>query len=103
VQLVSNFKGVGAERATYTVRVKPGASHLADMTCDCSLRLGTEYKILYLLNLILTYTFDIRTISFLNLLLQLSSAKLTRRAMQVPSAATFTAPRPPEGGGVVCS
>ena len=29
VQLVSNFKGAGAERATYTVRVKPGASCLA--------------------------------------------------------------------------
>ena len=45
VQLVSNLKGAGAERATYTVRVKPGASRLADMTCDCSLRLGTEYQI----------------------------------------------------------
>ena len=45
MQLVSNLKGAGAERATYTVRVKPGASRLADMTCDCSLRLGTEYQI----------------------------------------------------------
>ena len=45
VQLVSNFKGAGAKRARYTVRVKPGASRLADMTCDCSSRLGTEYQI----------------------------------------------------------
>jgi len=45
VQLVSNFKGAGAERATYTVCVKPGASCLADLTCDCSLRLATENQI----------------------------------------------------------
>ena len=45
VQLVSNFKGAGAERATYTVCVKPGASCLADLTCDCSLRLATEHQV----------------------------------------------------------
>ena len=44
-QLASIFKGAGVERATYTLRVKPGATCLADITCDCSLRLATEYKI----------------------------------------------------------